>query len=121
MAALTFTQALTQAEAQARSTLPVELHERLSAAVALVTQGRVFQTTDGTWQVDSSSQEGLTYAVNGTCACRDAHYNHPPRGLCKHRLGMYLSQRVADLDAAGACAGGPYRGPGSWRGLWEFP
>lgn len=36
---LTFTQALMQAEAQARSTLAPELHERLSAAVALVQAG----------------------------------------------------------------------------------
>jgi hypothetical protein len=44
---LTLTQALTQAEAQARSTLPVALHERLSAAVSLVKDGRVFQDSGG--------------------------------------------------------------------------
>jgi hypothetical protein len=54
MAAPTFPQALTQAEAQARSTLPVELDERLSAAVALVKDGRVFQDSAGEWQVDSN-------------------------------------------------------------------
>jgi hypothetical protein len=59
MSTSTFSEALIQAEAQARSTLAPELHERLSAAVALVTDGAVFQTTDGTWQVDSSSREGL--------------------------------------------------------------
>jgi hypothetical protein len=69
MAPLSFTQALLQAEAQARSSLDVALHERLSAAMALVTDGRVFQTSDGTWQVDSASSEGLTYTVNGTCDC----------------------------------------------------
>ena len=37
------------------------------------------------------------YAVNGTCSCDDVHFNHPPKGLCKHRLGMYLRQRVMTL------------------------
>jgi hypothetical protein len=54
----TFTEALTRAEAQARSTLVPALHERLADAVTLVKDGRVFQATDGTWQVDSSSREG---------------------------------------------------------------
>ena len=94
---LTFAQALLQAEAQARSTLDVALHERLSAAVALVKDGRVFQSNDGTWQVDSASQEGLTYTVNGTCGCQDMHCNRPPKGLCKHRIGMYLAQRTMTL------------------------
>ena len=97
MAPLTFSQALLQAEAQARSTLAPELHERLSAAVALVTDGRVFQATDGTWQVDSSSTQGLTYSPNGTCHCDDVRYNHPPKGLCKHRLAMFLSRRTMQL------------------------
>jgi hypothetical protein len=97
MSTLTFLQALTQAEAQARSTLDVALYERLSAAVALVQDGRVFQTTDGTWQVDSTSREGLVYSVNGTCSCDEVHFNKPPKGLCKHRLAMYLSQRVMTL------------------------
>ena len=94
---LTFHQALTQAEAQARSTLAPELHERLSAAVALVKDGRVFQTSTGDWQVDSTSQEGLIYRVNGSCSCQDHHYNKPPQGLCKHRIGMFLAQRVLTL------------------------
>jgi hypothetical protein len=93
----TFLQALTQAEAQARSTLDVALHERLSAAMALVQGGRVFQTADGIWQVNSSSRDDVVYRVNGSCSCSDVHYNHPPKGLCKHRLAMYLSQRVITL------------------------
>jgi len=97
MSPTTFAAALTQAEAQARSTLDVALHERLSAAVSLVRAGRVFQDSAGEWQVDSSSQEGLVYDVNGTCSCRDIHYNKPPKGLCKHRLAMFLSQRVLTL------------------------
>ena len=92
---LTFHQALIQAEAQARSTLDFSLHERLSCAVSLVKDGRVFQTSDGTWQVDSSSTQGLTYSVNGTCNCDDHHFNKPR--WCKHQLAMLLSQRVLTL------------------------
>jgi hypothetical protein len=114
MTTLTFTQALVQAEAQARSTLDVALHERLSAGVALVQDGLVFQTTDGTWQVHSSSQEGRVYAVNGLCQCDDHHYNKPAQGLCKHRLAMFLSAR-AHLDATAVRAGGP-RARGSRSG-----
>jgi hypothetical protein len=96
-APLTFAQALLQAEAAARSTLPVALHERLSAAVALVNAGRVFQDSAGAWQVDSASREGLTYTVNGSCSCDDTQYNKP--AYCKHRLAMFLSQRVMTLMA----------------------
>jgi hypothetical protein len=94
---LTFTQALTQAEAQARSTLDVALHERLSCAVALVKAGRVVEHSAAGWQVDSSSREGVTYTVNGTCNCDDVHYNQPPKGLCKHRLAVYLCRRTMQL------------------------
>jgi hypothetical protein len=98
MSTLTFHQALLQAETQARSTLAPGLHERLSAAVALVSEGRVFQATDGTWQVDSSSTEGLTYSVNGSCSCEDHHYNKP--AYCKHQLAMFLSRRALQVMQA---------------------
>ena len=94
---VSFHAALMQAEAQARSTLDSALHARLNCAVALVKDGHVFQANDGTWQVDSTSKEHLTYTVNGTCGCEDHRYNHPPKGLCKHRLAMFLSQRVSTL------------------------
>jgi hypothetical protein len=94
---LSFSQALIEAESQARKTLPSTLHERLAHAAELVRGGRVFQDSDGGWQVESASQAGLTYSVNGACQCSDHHYNHPPQGLCKHRLSMFLSQRVMTL------------------------
>ena len=92
---LTFHQALLQAEAQARSTLDETLHERLSAATALVKDGRVFQTATGVWEVDSVSREGLTYRPNGTCSCEDHHFNKPR--YCKHQLGAFLAMRVQAL------------------------
>jgi hypothetical protein len=97
MTTLTFREAIAQAEVQARTTLPSELHDRLSCAVALVTDGRVFQDSDRGWHVDSVDQAGLTYSVNGTCTCKDYQYNHPHQGLCKHRLAVYLSRRAAQL------------------------
>ena len=94
---LTFHQALVQAEAQARSTLDVALHERLSCAVALVKHGAVFQEGDGhTWTVESTSKPGNEYRINGQgCQCADAHYRAQKR--CKHALAVYLSQRVLSL------------------------
>ena len=86
-----------QAEAQARRTLAPELHEWLSAAVALVQAGQVLQTDDRTtWVVASSSRPGVEHRVNGTCPCEDAHYR-AKEGLCKHRLGVYLARRVLQL------------------------
>jgi hypothetical protein len=101
-ATLTFAQALLQAEAMARSTLPPELHERLSCAVALVQEGKVLQADDGqSWHVTSATTPNKTYAVNGTCPCEDAFYR-APSGLCKHRIGVYLARRALQLMAVPA-------------------
>ena len=43
------------------------------------------------------TQADVTYTVNGACQCSDHLYNKPPQGLCKHRLGMFLSQRIQTL------------------------
>ena len=93
----TFTEALEQAARLATQSLPATLHARIADAVILVRDGRCFQTDDGTWQVDSVSTSGKTYSPNGTCVCHDVHYNQPPRGLCKHRLSVYLARKVAAL------------------------
>jgi hypothetical protein len=94
---LTFTQALAQAERLATEALPAALHGRLTCAVSLVKEGHCFQAEGGTWTVDSASTHGKTYTPNGTCVCHDVHYNQPPRGLCKHRLAVYLSRKVQAL------------------------
>lgn len=94
----TFTQALEQAARRAVQALPETLHERIADAVVLVRDGHCFQTDDGTWTVQSASDPAQTYThVNGVCPCSDAQYNQPERGLCKHRLGVYLSRKVAAL------------------------
>jgi hypothetical protein len=100
MTSLTFAEALTMAAAQASHTLPAVLASRISGAQELVRDGHVFQTDAGEWQVGSASTASMTYRVNGTCNCPDAHYNHPPQGLCKHRLSVYLARRAQQLMAA---------------------
>jgi hypothetical protein len=95
MTTLTFSQALLQAEAQARSTLDQGLHGRLSCAVSLVKDGHVFQADDGTWTVDSQADDGNRYRVNGSCDCADYLYNKP--AYCKHQLAMFLARRAHQL------------------------
>jgi hypothetical protein len=95
MSDLTFHQALMQAESAARSTLAPELHERLSCAVAIVKAGKIFQTTGGQWQVQSTREPERSYTTNGTCQCADMHYNQPR--FCKHQLAMFLTRRVQAL------------------------
>ena len=56
-----------------------------------------FSRTMAPGRSDSTSQEGLTYTVNGTVCLQDMHCNRPPQGLCKHRIGMYLAQRTMTL------------------------
>jgi hypothetical protein len=97
MAPTTFTETLAHAAMLATQALPETLHARLADAVVLVRDGHCFQTDAGDWQVDSSETEGLTYRVNGQCSCHDFHYNKPERGLCKHRLSVFLSRKVAAL------------------------
>src|SRR5262245_37438442 len=79
--ALTFAQALAQAETQARTALPRTLHERLSCAVALVKDGQVLEHEAGTgWTVADTQAPTGEFHVNGTCACADAAT--APQHLC---------------------------------------
>jgi hypothetical protein len=95
---LTFHQALDMAEVLARNALVPELHERLSCAVALVTNGSVLETdTPGTWSVDSASTPGKTYRINGHgCSCEDAFYR-APQHRCKHVLAVLLARKTLKL------------------------
>jgi hypothetical protein len=96
---LTFAQALDQAELLARQSLPTVLHERLSAAYALVKGGQAFQLADGSWDVASTSTPGKQYHINGVgCSCADAHYR-APQGRCKHVLSTLLARKALALMA----------------------
>jgi hypothetical protein len=94
---LNFTQALDQAELLARQALPPVLHERLSAAYALVKGGQALQLNDGSWEVASTSTPGAKYHINGaTCPCKDAHYR-AHNGLCRHTLSTLLARKAMQL------------------------
>jgi hypothetical protein len=98
MAPTSFTQALERAARLATQALPETLHARLSDAVVLVRDGHCFQRDDGTWTVQSASDPAQTYThVNGQCPCSDAQYNQPPKGLCKHRLAVYVARKTTAL------------------------
>jgi hypothetical protein len=110
----TFTEALSKAERLAREALPPESHERLDAALVLVRNGSVFQDDAGGWHVASTSTKDKNYHVNGTCSCHDVHYNQPPRGMCKHRLSVYLARKVAALMHVAAVPVDPEIVPEPW-------
>jgi hypothetical protein len=91
---ITFTQALERAELVARQALPPEAHERLSAAVAIVRSGGVFQDDQGHWEVSSTSEPGKVWSVNGSCSCPDSVY----RGrACKHRMAVRLAKLATTI------------------------
>ena len=85
----------------ARQALPEVLHERLSCAVALVRSGACMLKADATWEVQSATTEGKTYAVNGSCSCEDARYR-APLGRCNHKLAVFLSRKILKLTHAQA-------------------
>jgi hypothetical protein len=100
MAALTFSQAVEQAELLARHALPPVQHARLICAVALVKAGQVAQADEHAWHVASTSKPEVVYRINGQgCQCEDAMYR-APRGHCKHVLATLLARKVVALMQA---------------------
>jgi hypothetical protein len=93
----TFVDALDQAELLARQALPTVMHERLSAAYALVRGGQALLLSDGSWDVASASRPGQTHHINGVgCDCEDAHFR-APQGRCKHVLSTLLARKTMKL------------------------
>ena len=67
--------------------------QRLEAAKALLAIGAVHKL-EGTdqWAVESETEPGKLYLVNGSCSCPDFTYRAKQLdGLCKHRLVMLLA------------------------------
>jgi hypothetical protein len=113
MSHLTFTQALEHAAMLATQALPETLHERLRDAVLLVRDGHCFQQDGGSWSVASASDPTKTYTnINGHCDCDDARFNHPHKGLCKHRLSVYLSRKTQALLTVAQTGAAPELGGG---------
>jgi hypothetical protein len=89
----TFTEALHTAEQLARAAMP-DRAERITDAVQLVKDGRVFQTGSGLWEVQSRTTPGRTYEVNGVCNCDDAHFRHD---VCAHQMAVLVSRKIVKL------------------------
>lgn len=54
------------------------------------------------YHVESESQPGRYYTVNGACDCRD-YMHRAPGGYCKHKLAVALVERATeDADTAEA-------------------
>ena len=93
----TFRSALTDAESLARAHYPTR-SAQIDRAMQLIRDGRVFQSDDGAWTVDSASSVGVQYAVNGHCGCADSHYR-AGAGPCKHMLAVQISRKTLQLMA----------------------
>jgi hypothetical protein len=90
--------------AKAQATLP-DSQGRIASAVKLVLNGDVVLEPDGLAIVGSATTPGITYTVNGTCACPDVV--RAPEGWCKHRIARALQIRTERamrdaLDAEGS-------------------
>jgi len=77
--------------AKAREALP-ESNGRIDSAVKLVLNGDVHMESDGTAMVGSSTDPLQSYAVNGSCLCRD--YDQAPDHWCKHKIARALAVRL---------------------------
>ncbi len=73
-----------------------ELASRLERA-AMIVLFRTVQVADAAqheYRVDSETEQGRYYRVNGTCSCPD--YSRAPGHFCKHRLAVALVERAAE-------------------------
>lgn len=84
---LTFDQALLQATARAKAAYPAE-RVRIERGLGLCLAEAVTLLPEGLAVVQSQSQPGVTYRVNGYCPCPDAP--QAPEGRCKHRWAKSL-------------------------------
>lgn len=79
--------------------------DRLHRAKTLLEAGKVSRKKDGAYIVESASEAGKCYLVNGTCECDDFAHGNAPNGWCKHRLAAKTYQVVFDdlriMQAAG--------------------
>jgi len=70
------------------------LSDRLDSAIVLVRDGAVNIDEDGIAYVESRTEPGKRWRVDGgTCACPDAQF-HAPHGRCAHRIALGLYRQV---------------------------
>lgn len=82
-----FDAALLAAAARAKATYPTE-RCRIERGLAIVLSGGVDVLPTGIALVQSQSQPGVQYTVNGRCSCPDEQ--RAPGGRCKHRWSKSL-------------------------------
>src|SRR5919199_978630 len=73
-----------------------ELASRLERA-AMIVLFRTIQVADAAhheYRVESESEQGRYYRVNGQCSCAD--YGRAPGHFCKHRLAVALVERASE-------------------------
>src|SRR5262245_22036087 len=83
------------AQAQALREAFPQLGDRLESAIVLVRDGAVSVNADGIPQVESRSEPGMYYPIDGSCHCPDAQF-HAPHGRCAHRIAAGLYRKVTE-------------------------
>jgi len=68
---------------------------RIHRALVIALDGGVTLNQDGTASVQSCSDHGVQYTVNGHCACPDAA--RAPEGRCTHRWAKALVKKARGL------------------------
>lgn len=81
-----FNEALLQANARARALYPTE-KARIESGTTIALDGMVHFYQDGSADVESQTQPGVHYHVNGGCTCPDTR---APGARCKHRWARSL-------------------------------
>jgi len=82
------------AQAQALRQAFPQLGDRLESAIVLVRDGAV-SLDDGVPLVESRTEPGTYWRIEGGCTCPDAQF-HAPHGRCAHRIAAGLYKKVTE-------------------------
>ena len=86
---------------RAKDKMGAAYHSRLDKAQALVLECAITPHDDGhSAIVQSATDKGKAYEVNGACDCVDASRGKAPEGWCKHRLAWALYRRAVQHGQA---------------------
>ena len=92
----TFRQAVADAAARAKATLPQAVNGRSEKATQIVLAGDVELIDDGRAVVGSQSDAARRYVVGDACECVDSA-RPDLDGWCKHRIAVAMLKRAANL------------------------
>lgn len=101
-----FRQAVADAAARAKATLPQAVNGRIEKATQIVLAGDVEMLADGRAVVGSQSDAARRYVVGDACECADSA-RPELEGWCKHAIAVAMLKRAAYLmrQQAGAHVG----------------